>query len=166
MGRRVRGLQRTLRHLSVDPDFNGFEIAGYLQDVAEHLDEAHEDATHLVEKCTAIMEAHRNALERRDEKVRQRTADRLNRTLFILTVGTFIFAPMQFLAGVYGMNFVDADDKPTMPELRWKNGYLIFWIGMLGYLVLALLFTAWWYLRMHHRGAEEAPEDVASHLDV
>lgn len=153
--RRVRGLQRLLRHFSGDPDFTA-DLSGYLQDVAEHLDEAYEDAAQLVDKCTAIIESQHRAVDRRDEKVHQRTADRLNKTLFVLTVGTFVFAPMQFLAAVYGMNFVNEDGVPTIPELLWKRGYLFFWLALLGYLMLMLLFTCWWYFRIHRRGAEDA----------
>uniref|UniRef100_A0A7S2NAC1 EF-hand domain-containing protein n=1 Tax=Zooxanthella nutricula TaxID=1333877 RepID=A0A7S2NAC1_9DINO len=153
--RRVRGLQRTIRRFGGDPDFSA-ELAGYLQDVAEHLDEAHEDAANLIEKFTAIMEAHHHAMERKDEKVRQHTADRLNKTLTILTVGTFIFAPMQFMAGVYGMNFVNENGRPTMPELLWNNGYLLFWILILSYLAVTICFVTRWYFRVKRESEEEA----------
>ena len=32
--------------------------------------------------------------------------------------------PAQFLAALYGMNFVG------MPELEWEYGYLMFWVLM------------------------------------
>lgn len=42
-----------------------------------------------------------------------------NRIMQILTVITTIFMPLSFLAGLYGMNFLN------MPELQWKYGYFI-----------------------------------------
>lgn len=53
--RRVRGLLRLVRHLVADPNLT---LSGYLQDVSDHLDEAHEDAVHLIQKSIAIVEAH------------------------------------------------------------------------------------------------------------
>lgn len=47
------------------------------------------------------------------------SAHRLNRVMQILTVITVIFVPMTFLAGVYGMNFVN------MPELGTRYGYFV-----------------------------------------
>lgn len=40
-----------------------------------------------------------------------------NKVIQILTVITSIFAPLTFIAGIYGMNFVN------MPELEWQYGY-------------------------------------------
>ena len=40
--------------------------------------------------------------------------DRMNRTLYILTLVTSVFVPAQFLTGLYGMNF------EVMPELTWR----------------------------------------------
>ncbi|SDM55404.1 magnesium/cobalt transporter CorA [Sediminibacillus halophilus] len=40
-----------------------------------------------------------------------------NKVIQVLTVITSIFAPLTFIAGIYGMNFVN------MPELEWKYGY-------------------------------------------
>eukprot|EP00929_Paragymnodinium_shiwhaense_P075026 TRINITY_DN3836_c0_g3_i1.p1 TRINITY_DN3836_c0_g3~~TRINITY_DN3836_c0_g3_i1.p1 ORF type:complete len:934 (+),score=129.85 TRINITY_DN3836_c0_g3_i1:71-2803(+) len=49
-------------------------------------------------------------------------SDFMNQTLFVLTIATAVFMPAQFLAGVYGMNFEE------IPELKWKNGYYLFWV--------------------------------------
>jgi len=49
-----------------------------------------------------------------------------NKVIQILTVITSIFAPLTFIAGIYGMNFVN------MPELEWHYGYFI---------VMAVMFT-------------------------
>ncbi|HIS27891.1 MAG TPA: magnesium/cobalt transporter CorA [Candidatus Avamphibacillus intestinigallinarum] len=47
-----------------------------------------------------------------------------NKVIQILTVITSIFAPLTFIAGIYGMNFVN------MPELNWHFGYLIVMVIM------------------------------------
>jgi magnesium transporter len=50
-----------------------------------------------------------------------------------LTVMSTLFLPLTFLCGVYGMNF------DVMPEIRWQNGYLFFWV--LSAVIFALLFS-------------------------
>jgi len=47
--------------------------------------------------------------------------DRMNKVMKTLTVVATIFIPLTFVAGVYGMNFLN------MPELSWKYGYLAVW---------------------------------------
>lgn len=47
---------------------------------------------------------------------------RMNQVMKTLTVVSTIFIPLTFLAGIYGMNFVN------MPELSWKYGYLALWM--------------------------------------
>ena len=47
--------------------------------------------------------------------------DRMNRTLYVLTLVTTVFVPAQFLTGLYGMNF------EVMPELKWEYSYAVFW---------------------------------------
>ncbi|WP_088041079.1 magnesium transporter CorA family protein [Bacillus sp. EAC] len=46
-------------------------------------------------------------------------SDRTNDIMKILTLISAIFLPMSFIAGFYGMNFVN------MPELKWKFGYIV-----------------------------------------
>jgi magnesium transporter len=62
------------------------------------------------------------------------TSHQLNHTMKILTIITAIFVPITFIAGLYGMNFVN------MPELHHKYGYYI----VLG--VIALLAAGMVYL--------------------
>lgn len=50
---------------------------------------------------------------------------RANEIMKVLTVFSAFFIPLTFFAGVYGMNF------DYLPELRFKYGYLYFWIGMI-----------------------------------
>ncbi|PAD67547.1 magnesium and cobalt transport protein CorA [Bacillus sp. 7586-K] len=48
-----------------------------------------------------------------------------NNVMKVLTIITSIFAPLTFIAGIYGMNF------ENMPELTWKYGYFIC-LGLMG----------------------------------
>jgi len=140
LARRVRGLQRVIRHIIHDSDLSAGMLS-YFQDVADHLNEAHDDALQIMERCTAIAENYERTLERGQELVQQMTAERLNRTLFMLTGLTGIFAPMQFITGVYGMNFWNTKaGKASMPELVADNGYMYFWTGVISYFILMSLF--------------------------
>lgn len=55
-------------------------------------------------------------------------SNRMNKVMQVLTIIATIFIPITFIAGIYGMNF------EVIPELKWKYGYLFFWI-----LILALV---------------------------
>lgn len=64
-----------------------------------------------------------------------------NRIMQILTVITTIFMPLSFLAGLYGMNFVN------MPELQWKYGYflLLFIMASIGIGMFILFKRKGWF---------------------
>jgi len=49
-------------------------------------------------------------------------SSKTNEVMKILTIFSTIFIPLTFLAGVYGMNFI------YFPELKFRYGYLGFWI--------------------------------------
>lgn len=51
-------------------------------------------------------------------------SNRMNKRMTVLTVITSIFAPLTFVAGIYGMNF------EYMPELHWRYGYFLI-VGMM-----------------------------------
>jgi magnesium transporter len=51
---------------------------------------------------------------------------RTNQVMKRLTVVSVIFLPLTFLCGVYGMNF------EHLPELRWRYGYALFWLLVVG----------------------------------
>mmetsp|Transcript_12449 Transcript_12449/g.20412 ORF Transcript_12449/g.20412 Transcript_12449/m.20412 type:complete len:753 (-) Transcript_12449:141-2399(-) len=152
--RRVRGLQRVIRHIIQDTDLSA-GLSSYFQDVADHLNEAHDDAAQLAERCTAIADMFERQIERGQERIRQLTAERLNRTLFVLTTFTTVFAPMQFMAGVYGMNFQDSHGKSTMPELNHQHGYIYFWVAVMSYLLLSI-GLAWLIFRRLQRSDARA----------
>lgn len=57
-----------------------------------------------------------------------------NKVIQILTIITSIFAPLTFIAGIYGMNF------EYMPELSWRYSYLVVWIVMIAITVGMIMF--------------------------
>jgi magnesium transporter len=59
---------------------------------------------------------------------------RMNNIMKTLTVITTIFMPLTFIAGVYGMNFVN------MPELQTENGYF-YVVGVM--VLLAVIMSLW-----------------------
>ena len=61
------------------------------------------------------------------------TGNVMNQIIKTLTIVSTIFAPLTFIAGIYGMNF------ENMPELKWKFGYLYSLILM----ILIALFQAY-----------------------
>lgn len=62
---------------------------------------------------------------------------RMNQVMKTLTVVATIFIPLTFVAGVYGMNFVN------MPELNWKWGYF----GVWGIMILIFLYMLYYFRR-------------------
>jgi len=50
-------------------------------------------------------------------------SNRMNEVMKLLTVISSIFIPLNFIAGIYGMNFDPSASPLNMPELRWFYGY-------------------------------------------
>jgi len=155
VARRLRGFQRILRRLADDPDIS-VVLSGYLQDVADHVNEAYEDAGHLGEKCRTLSEAYEHMEEKAQNRMHRENAEaqtlqdeRMNRMLFVLTILTTIFTPLTFVAGIYGMNFQDMEGHPTIPELLWPDGYIYFWIITIVYLMIASCVGLWLWRRVH-----------------
>jgi magnesium transporter len=61
-------------------------------------------------------------------------AHQTNQVMGKLTIVSFIFLPLTFLCGIWGMNF------QVMPELQWEYGYLVFWGAVLGIVVGLVAF--------------------------
>jgi magnesium transporter len=50
-------------------------------------------------------------------------SNRMNEVMKVLTIISTIFIPLNFIAGVYGMNFDPRASRFNMPELEWVFGY-------------------------------------------
>jgi magnesium transporter len=73
---------------------------------------------------------------------------RMNEIMKVLTIISAIFIPLSFVAGVYGMNFMEEDPYTgralpnNMPELRWPYGYAFAWVIM-GLIVVVQIGFFW-----------------------
>eukprot|EP00930_Biecheleria_cincta_P085807 TRINITY_DN7516_c0_g1_i3.p1 TRINITY_DN7516_c0_g1~~TRINITY_DN7516_c0_g1_i3.p1 ORF type:complete len:736 (-),score=155.74 TRINITY_DN7516_c0_g1_i3:19-2226(-) len=144
VARRLKSLQRVVRRASDLEDLHTTGSSDYWKDCAEHLEEAYDDAMHLAERCDALKASHEQAMERGhaerqrlQQELSNAQAERMNRMLFVLTLATTLFTPLQFMSSVYGMNFVDKEGQPTIPELLQKDGYRLFWIVAGSYMLVA-----------------------------
>ncbi len=61
-------------------------------------------------------------------------SNRMNAVMKVLTIIATIFIPLTFVAGIYGMNF------ENMPELKWRYGYFMVWLVMLGVGTMMVLY--------------------------
>jgi magnesium transporter len=66
--------------------------------------------------------------------------NRLSEIMKFLTIFTTIFIPLNFIAGIYGMNFNTERSPWNMPELNWHFGYLLILIIMLTSCVGMLIY--------------------------
>jgi len=126
LARSIRPMRQVLRHFISDTRIGG-TAKMYLEDVEDAIDQTLGDISQLQEMCRTLIEAHEGYLDKR-----------MNATLFVLSVFSAIFLPAQFITGVFGMNFVQADGTPSMPELEWEHGYIYFWLLQGGCLLTGL----------------------------
>ena len=77
------------------------------QEMAQNVDQIFDSCEILRHQCDAVTEAHMAS-----------TGNRMNQIMKTLTIVSTIFAPLTFIAGIYGMNF------DNMPELHWRYGYI------------------------------------------
>lgn len=67
-------------------------------------------------------------------------SNRLNEIMKVLTIISTIFIPLNFIAGVYGMNFNTEISPFNMPELNWFFGYPLVLLVMITVGLLLLYF--------------------------
>jgi len=77
------------------------------RDMGEMVEMLFENCELLRHQCDGITQAYAASI-----------GNRMNQVMKTLTIMTSIFAPLTFIGGVYGMNFIN------MPELHWRFGYL------------------------------------------
>jgi magnesium transporter len=91
---------------------------------------------HLL-KLTEMIESNREMTADLRDSYNSLRSNRMNSIMKTLTVITTIFMPLTFIAGVYGMNFVN------MPELHWAGGYYL----IIGVMVTLGLGMYLWFRR-------------------
>ena len=85
---------------------------------------------HLI-KLVEMLESYREFSSDIRDNYLSINSDKMNNIMMTLTVITTIFMPLTFIAGLYGMNFVN------MPELDEPNGYFIV-LGIMGVIALIM----------------------------
>ena len=106
------------------------ESAERYQDIEQHLNQLFEVSEWLRHQCDAVNQAYMASV-----------GNRMNQVMKTLTIISVVFAPLTFLAGIYGMNFVD------MPELKWSYGYplSILFMACIAAAMVAWLFRRGWF---------------------
>jgi magnesium transporter len=131
----IRHQLLTLRH-TINPGrdllyrmLNSHHLVGvrerkeYFSDIYDHL-----------LKLATMVESNRDITNDIRDSYLSLTSHQTNQVMKILTIITSIFAPLTFIAGIYGMNF------ENMPELHWQYGYFII-LGAMG--IIAGLMYIW-----------------------
>lgn len=103
----------------------------YLRDTLDHLMQVVDVVENFRELAGSFIDVYLSSV-----------SHRTNEVMRILTIIATIFIPLTFVAGIYGMNF------ENIPELKWKHGYLYFWI-IVGVMLagMVLLFHRLGWLR-------------------
>jgi len=104
----------------------GPEALGGFQEMGDLVDLLFDNTELLRHQCDAITQAYAASV-----------SNRMNQVMKTLTILTSIFAPLTFIAGIYGMNF------EQMPELKWRFGYEYSLVLM----ALVALVQTWWLWR-------------------
>jgi magnesium transporter len=130
--RRIRQQLWPLRHqillfLRQNQPVMGPEGLQGFREMAHNVEQIFESCEILRHQCDAVTEAHMAS-----------TGNRMNQIMKTLTIVSTIFAPLTFIAGIYGMNF------ENMPELHWHWGYTACLLLMAG---IASLQASWLWQR-------------------
>ncbi len=105
----------------------GDEALVGFQEMGELVQLLYENCEMLRNQCDAITQAYSVGI-----------SNRMNQVMKTLTILTSIFAPLTFIAGIYGMNF------EFMPELKMRYGYFIVLFLMA---VIAVIQSIWLWKR-------------------
>lgn len=99
------------------------------EDVKEPLDRLIFYTDNIHEEITGLLNLHLSLMSQKTNEASFRT----NEIMRVLTVVSIFFLPLNFIAGVYGMNF------SNMPELRSESGYFIT-LGAMFLIAVSILF--------------------------
>lgn len=98
----------------------------------------------LLERLSADVTTEREVLSESLNLYMGIVSHRTNQVVTKLTMVSMFFLPLSFLVGIYGMNFGSPDS--TMPELKWRYGYLFFWciaFSVVGFLLYWMRRNKW-----------------------
>lgn len=85
----------------------------HTSDVKDNLDKLHFYAEELNDNVASLLNLYLSLASAKTNEASHRT----NEVMRVLTVVSLFFLPLNFVAGIYGMNF------ENMPELKWEHGY-------------------------------------------
>lgn len=108
----LRYSQDVLTKISISGDPGA---APFYQDLRETLDGIYFYSDELLENVNSLLNLHISL----SSQITNEASLRTNEVVRVLTVFSIFFMPLNFIAGIYGMNF------EYMPELRHHNGYFI-----------------------------------------
>ncbi|WP_336070593.1 magnesium/cobalt transporter CorA [Mesoflavibacter sp. CH_XMU1404-2] len=94
----------------------------FFRDVYDHIIQVTENLDIYREMIWSLMDMYMTTI-----------SNKMNEVMKVLTIIATIFIPLTFIAGIYGMNFVN------MPELQYKYGYYVVWAVMI-LIFLAMLY--------------------------
>ena len=95
----------------------------YLKDLSDHIVQVAESISLSMEMSNVLIDTYHSMQNQR-----------LNAIMKTLTMISTIFLPLNFIAGIYGMNF------EHMPELKWHYGYAYALVAMFSVVALMLAF--------------------------
>jgi len=108
----------------IEDQYFGFETLNLLNSSDNPQDNA-DQTNKRIKGFDALVKA-MSRLQKRAESLRLQymlfQQEKSTRKINVLTIVQAVFVPLTFIAGIYGMNFID------MPELKLKFGYLYVWI--------------------------------------
>ncbi|WP_459202405.1 magnesium/cobalt transporter CorA [Methanococcus sp. CF] len=93
----------------------------YIHDLYDHTVHLIETIDVLKDNTSNIAEIHLSVM-----------SNNMNEIMKVLTIISTIFIPLSFVAGLYGMNFVN------MPELNWPFGYF-YALGLMALILISML---------------------------
>ncbi|WP_413288748.1 CorA family divalent cation transporter [Bdellovibrio sp. HCB337] len=117
-----------LLKLQSRPEF----VLNDVSDLKEPLDRLLFYTENSYEEITGLLSLHLSLMSQKTNEASYKT----NEIMRILTVVSIFFLPLNFIAGVYGMNF------DNMPELKTEHGYYIT-LGVMA--VIAIAIMIWIY---------------------
>lgn len=101
------------------PEFS--DSKGYLDRLSFYADE-------IIDNLSGLLNLHINLLSQQTNEASYKT----NEVMRVLTIFSIFFLPLNFIAGIYGMNF------NHMPELNWEYGYYTILVTM--FFIAAAIF--------------------------
>ena len=87
----------------------------FLRDLYEHTIQVIDTVENFRDMVSGILDIYLSSI-----------SNKMNEVMKVLTIIATIFIPLTFIAGIYGMNFLN------MPELAWSWGYPLILLLMLG----------------------------------